>query len=100
MTKMCALCGTCNFNFGNFDSTKKINLSKHIDLGLCKFVDVNLSPYWDSCTNKLKCLKCFEVLCGETHTYTRLLAHALQCKKTKSKKILLAAGLIVIKRKI
>ena len=86
MTKVCALCATYNFNCGNFDNTNKINLSRHIDLGLCKFVDVNLSSSWDSCTKKLKCLKCFEVLCGETHTYTRLLAHALQCKKTKSKK--------------
>ena len=86
-TKVCALCGAINFRFGFIQNNgnKKTSLSKHIDLGLCKFVNLNLSPCWAWPNSKLRSSICYQVLGGQPHTYTRLLAHALQCEKKEPK---------------
>ena len=87
-TKVCALCGKISFMFGHSlgSGTKHISLSQHIDCGLCDFINLNLRTWWALHKREIKCFLCQEVLAGQPHTYTRLLAHVLQCEKTEHKR--------------
>ena len=87
-TKVCALCGKVSFRFGYCISSgnRNIHLSKHIDAGWCDFIQLNIRNWWALNQREIKCFLCQEVLAGQPHTYTRLLAHILQCEKTEHKR--------------
>ena len=61
-------------------------MSKHIDAGWCDFIQLNIRNWWALNQREIKCFLCQEVLAGQPHTYTRLLAHILQCEKTEHKR--------------